>query len=214
MINALQKDVATESGVSESTIKNIERDEDVIAQGKTAEKLKRYFTLKGIELRTDGSVGPIGSKPVILKGHEGFSDFLDDVYETAVNVGSVENPCQIFLSNVLHSNWTKWMGPEKWKSHTSRMTRDKDLMDVRILVQEGDLNFPAQAYSKYKFMPKHKFRDKSFYSYHDRLAFLDFREDSVTVTIIRQLDFAEGYRNHFLDTWDYVAINPLGTTEN
>jgi hypothetical protein len=57
-------------------------------------------------------------------------------------------------------------------------------------------------------MPKELFNDKSFYSYHDRLAFINFKEDDVEITIIRQMAFAEGYRTLFQIAWDNFAITP------
>jgi hypothetical protein len=100
------------------------------------------------------------------------------------------------------------MGKDKWELHTQRMTEKKHLMDVRILVKEGDTHFPAAGYSRYKWIPATLFNDKSFYSYHDKLAFLNFKADDVQITIIQQAEFAEGYRNLFRATWERVAIDP------
>ena len=93
-------------------------------------------------------------------------------------------------------------------SPTKPMAENKDIMDVRIIVRENDWDFPASAYSQYKWVPAKMFNDKSFYSYHDKLAFLNFKGDDVEIMIIRHPDFAEGYRNLFRISWDQVATFP------
>ncbi len=143
-----------------------------------------------------------------LSGADGFSDFLDDVFQSAILNGTKENPTKIYLSNVVHENWIKWMGKDKWNNHTKRMTEHKDIMDVRIIVKEGDANFPANSYAQYKWFPAELFNDKSFYAYHDKLAFINFFEDDVHITIIQQPAFAEGYRTLFDIAWDKVAMTP------
>ncbi len=81
-------------------------------------------------------------------------------------------------------------------------------MDVRIIVKEGDYDLPAREYSEYRWIPEEIFSDNSFYSYHDRLAFLNFREDNVEIMIMRHEEFAQGYRNLFLIAWEKVARPP------
>lgn len=208
-----QKDVHAGTGISTNQISTFERGTAGLSTTNLT-KLENFYRSRGVDFLDNEGIrqSPQGSIRQ-LEGSSGFEAFLDDVYQTAITHGTKQNPCEVFLSNVVHENWIRWMGPEKWLNHTTRMTKDKNVMDVRIIVQEGDLNFPAQAYSKYKWMPKDRFKEKSFYSYHDKLAFLNFTEDNVKITIIRQIDFAEGYRNHFLDTWDYAARTSQGSSQ-
>jgi hypothetical protein len=100
------------------------------------------------------------------------------------------------------------MGPEKWKKHVERMIKIKDKFDIRIIVKENDEFFPASAYSKYRWFPASLFNDRTFYSYHEKLAFLNFREHDVDITIMRQPEFAAGYRTLFKIAWDHVAREP------
>lgn len=206
-LNESRDEFSKNSGISPLTIKAME-DETSNPSRITLDKLVRYAQRRGFVFKEDGSVTKDTSQLIILEGKDAMSDFLDDVYNTALKHGTPENPCQVFLSNVVHSNWTKSMGKERWANHVERMIRDQEVMDVRILVMEGDTNFPAQSYSRYKWVPKDRFRTKSFYSYHDRLAFLDFQANTTKIAIIKQADFAEGYRHHFLDTWDFAAKEP------
>ncbi len=159
-----------------------------------------FLGLEGIRFRT--------SYVQNFSGEKGFSDFLDDVFQTAIIHGTKQKPTKIYLSNVVHENWIKWMGKDRWANHTKRMTEHKDVMDVRIIVKEGDNNFPAAAYSQYKWFPEELFNDRSFYSYHDKLAFINFFEDDVQITVIQQAAFSEGYRTLFDIAWDKVAMSP------
>lgn len=205
LLNWSQPQLAQKCGIHVQTISNFEHETGTPTQ-RTLNKIVHILTLNGIEFIEDG-VREVRNL-TILTGTEGFQTFLDDVYQTALLNGTKNNPCKIYLSNVTHSNWIKWAGPEKWQQHVYRMTKDKDIMDVRIIVREKDYHFPADAYAQYKWFPKHLFNDKSFYAYHDKLAFLDFQPDSLQVTIIRHSEFAEGYRTLFGIAWDHVAKTP------
>ena len=202
-----QKDLADRCGLHVQTICMYETEQSTPTK-RTLAKITTAFENAGIEFLEGNGIRQKTNNILVLKGENAMSDFLDDVYLTAIKYGTKANPTEIYLSNVLHQNWIKWMGSERWKNHTDRMTQDKDIMDVRIIVKEGDYNFPASAYSKYKWIKKDFFNEKSFYSYHDRLAFLDFKENELTVSIMKNQDFAKGYRDLFLIAWNNVAIIP------
>lgn len=205
MLRWSQPDLAKRAGVTVDTITRLETGRSD-PQRETFEKIIRALELGGIEFIKNGIIR--ADTIVTLSGQQGFSDFLDDVYLTAIKHGTAEAPTEVFLSNVIHQNWIKWMGSEKWKDHTSRMIDAKDLMDVRIIVQDGDSFFPALDYAQYKWIQPNQFNDRSFYSYHDKLAFLNFKPNDVEITIMNQAEFAEGYRTLFRNTWDGVAYDP------
>ncbi len=207
ILNWSQQDLAQRTGISATSIGSIENGQTTPRES-TLSTIRKTLENSGIEFIGLEGVRVQTNYVQTLKGAEGFSTFLDDVYNTAVLHGTKQKPTDVFLSNVAHENWVKWMGPDRWENHTRRMTEHKDVMDVRIIVQENDWNFPAKAYSKYKWFPKGMFNDKSFYSYHDRLAFINFKNDDVEIIIIKQPAFAEGYRKLFLIAWDHYAIDP------
>lgn len=200
-----QRDLAKRAGVSPDTIRNIEVGKGQPKQ-ETIDKILKTFELAGFEVSEKG----IRAANAIthLKGGEGFWNFLNDVYSTIMQYGTSETPVQVFLSNVVHQNWIRSIGKEKWMIHTQRMIASKERMDVKILVKENDLHFPAQSYAQYKWVRKSGFNDRSFYSYYDKLAFLNFKSEDVEITIMRQAEFAEGYRTLFHNTWEYVAKTP------
>lgn len=202
-----QQDLAEHAGLSQTGIARIENGTNK-PNSKTLNKISTAFDRADIEFIGESGLRKRTGEVKTISGDDAMSEFLDDVYFTSVKYGTTENPTQVFLSNVVHQNWVDWMGDERWKEHTDRMTRDKDLMDVRIILKEGDKNFPASDYSRYKWMEERFFNEKSFYSYHDRLAFLDFRENELFITIIKNKDFAKGYRDLFQIAWNSIATNP------
>lgn len=207
ILNWSQGDLSDRTDISATSIGSIEngltqpRESTLAVIQKTFEEAGiEFLGLEGIRFRT--------SYVQNFSGSEGFSDFLDDVFQSAIINGTKAEPTKIYLSNVVHENWIKWMGKDRWANHTKRMTEHKDIMDVRIIVKEGDTNFPASSYAQYKWFPEDLFNDKSFYSYHDKLAFINFFEDDVQITVIQQAAFAEGYRTLFDIAWDKVAMSP------
>lgn len=207
LLNWSQPDLATRCGMHVQTISAFEQDTTTPSK-RTLKKITDVFITHGIEFTNSDGLRRKESPITVLHGSDGFESFLDDVYNTAIQYGTKHAPVEIFLSNVSHINWIKWMGDEKWANHVVRMTRDQSVMDVRIIVKEGDRNFPAKAYAKYKWVPAHMFNDKSFYSYHDKLAFLNFQKDDVEITIMQQGDFARGYRQLFMAMWNNIGKDP------
>ncbi len=208
LIGWSQGDLADHANLSQTGIARIENGTNK-PNSQTLAKICAAFDKVDIEFIDDSGVKKRTGEVRILKGENAMSDFLDDVYETAVRYGTKENPTDVFLSNVVHDNWVKWMGADKWEHHSVRMTRDRAVMDVRILVKEGDDDFPASAYSQYKWIPEEFFNDKSFYSYHDRLAFLNFKDDEIEIMLMKQADFSKGYRDLFSIAWKTIAKSPV-----
>lgn len=206
LLNLTQPELAKKSGVHIQTISHFEKNNGSPSQT-TIEKLTNALELSGVEFIKNG-VKEIDTLTK-LKNSDGFQTLLDDVFHTAHKYGTIKNPCKIYVSNAAHRNWIKWMGEEGWSAHVKRMFQIKDKMDIRIIVKENDTFFPASSYSNYRWFPEKLFNDRAFYSYHDKLAFLNFQQDSVDITIMRQAEFAEGYRKLFEIAWDTVAINPI-----
>ncbi|PCJ99132.1 MAG: hypothetical protein COA45_06735 [Zetaproteobacteria bacterium] len=207
LIGWSQGELADQAGLSQTGIARIENGTNQ-PNSTTIEKITNAFDRADVEFIAESGVKKRTGEVKILRGASGFSSFLDDVYETAVRYGTKEKPTSVFLSNVVHENWIKWMGDNKWKNHTDRMYKNRDIMDVRIITKEGDTNFPASSYSQYKWFPERLFNDKSFYSYHDRLAFLNFKDNDVEIIIMHHSDFADGYKNLFKIAWENIAITP------
>ena len=110
-----QSDLASHAGLSQTGIARIENGTNK-PNSSTIVKIRGAFDQGDIEFIGDSGVKKRTGEIKTLRGKDGFSFFLDDVYETALANGTVDNPCQVYLSNVVHENWTKWMGSDKWKS--------------------------------------------------------------------------------------------------
>lgn len=207
MLDVSQGHVADYLGIAANTLSKIESGQSDVSVSRNTE-IQRFYEREGIAFTDNDGVKWDKNEILVMEGSQGFSDFLDDVYQSIIDNGTVSNPLKVFLSNVAHENWIRWMGPDLWKKHTSRMTDKKNLMDIRIIVKEGDFNFPAKEYSSYKWFSKEFFNEQSFYSYHDRLVFLKFSKDNVEIMMIKNFDFAKGYRDLFSIAWDNFAIEP------
>ena len=214
MIDVSQGHVAEHLGIAANTLSKIESGQSDVSMSRMSE-IQRFYEREGIAFVENEGVKWNKNEILISEGSQGFSNFLDDVYNTAREVGTKEKPAEVFLSNVVHENWVRWMGEEQWQNHADRMIKDKEVMDVRIIVKENDWNFPAKDYSQYKWFPREFFNEQSFYSYHDRLVFLNFKNDNVEIMMIKNADFAIGYRTLFTIAWNNFAIEPkrLGVAE-
>lgn len=210
LLDLSQEDLAEKIGIARKTINRIENGQ---SPGSTAtmNKIKTYFENNGIEFTHGEGTRKYTGQVKVLKGNDGFSAFLDDVYSSAKEHGSRTKPFPIYVSNARHSNWIKWMGEDRWKAHVKRMINIRDQFDIRIITKEGDTYFPASDYSSYKWFPESLWNEQSFYSYGPKLAFLNFLKDEVKVMILEQKEFAEGYRVLFNIAWNRVAIDPPKT---
>ncbi len=202
-----QHDLAGLAGLSQTGIARIENGTNH-PNSKTMQKIEAAFDRADIEFIDTTGVKKRSGDIRTLRGEDAMSHFLDDVFDCILLHGKKDKPLDVFLSNVVHENWITWMGSERWNAHTARMQQNKQLMKVKILVKEGDYNFPASSYSTYKWMPEEYFNEKSFYSYHDRLALLNFQETNLEILIIKHQDFAKGYRDLFSIAWNNLAVTP------
>ena len=207
LIGWSQGELAKHSGLSQTGIARIENGTNH-PNSSTLGKIIKAFDARGVEFLGENGVKKRTNEIRKLRGKDAMSDFLDDVYQMILDTGTPEKPTQLFMYNVAQSNWTKWMGQERWNNHHKRMSARKECIDCRTILKEGDDYYPSAAWTEYKWFPKEIFSDKTFYSYGSKLAFLQFFEDDMEVMIMDNADFAEGYNNLFLIAWNSVAIVP------
>jgi hypothetical protein len=74
----------------------------------------------------------------------------------------------------------------------------------RIITGEGDTYLISSSFSQHRAIPAKIFNDQSIYAYGSKLAFVTFGED-VTVNILNNQEFCEGFRVLFNIAWDLVA---------
>lgn len=204
------REFASEAKIGPMTLSRILNSDESLKNMRphTRKCLEKCFALYDIEFTEENGVKKRTNQIRRLRGKDAMSDFLDDVYQMIVKTGTLEKPTQLFMYNVFQSYWTQWMGEKNWDNHHKRMSARRECIDCRTILKEGDYYFPSAAWTEYKWFPEDIFSDKTFYSYGSKLAFLQFFEDDIEITIMDNADFAEGYNNLFLIAWESVAIVP------
>ena len=119
ILNWSQQDLAQRTGISATSIGSIENGQTTPRES-TLSTIRKTLETAGIEFIGLEGVRVQTNYVQTLKGAEGFSAFLDDVYNTVILHGTKQKPTDVFLSNVAHENWVKWMGPDRWENHTRR----------------------------------------------------------------------------------------------
>ena len=196
-----QSDLAGHAGLSQTGIARIENGTNQ-PNSKTLKKIMAAFDFADIEFFGTTGLRERTGEVKVLRGQEGFLQFMDDVYNEISQKGG-----EICVYNVDEKNWFRWMGEDNYKRHAERMREIQKPYNFKILVEEGDDFFIANEFAEYRWFPKNLFRRQSFYAYGDKLAFIHFEDDDVTVQSFGQKAFSEGFKVLFNIAWDHVAIS-------
>lgn len=197
-----QHDLAEKAGLSQTGIARIENGTNQ-PNSKTLEKIHNAFDKAGIEFIGYTGVQKRTSEISVLSGQKGFREFMDDVYLTAKNEGG-----EFRLHNAKNSNWYKWLGQDWYKSHAERMA-GLDNINFKITAEEGDTDFIGSSFAEYKWWPQELFDERSFYVFGEKLAFLNFTDNDIEITVLHSPEFSKGFRILFDIAWDHVTRAPL-----
>lgn len=167
---------------------------------RTLQTITETFEQHGVEF-TDGGVRKIKSEILHFEGADGFRNFMNDVYEIAKSQGG-----EICLHNAKPANWIKWLGVEWNAMHTQRML-ELGKLNFKITAGHNDYQMIGK-HAEYRWLPQGMWNDQSFYAYGDRIALLNFEENSINIVVMRNKKFSDGFRKLFNVTWDNVAIVP------
>lgn len=202
-LDVSRNDVSAATGIGVQTLADLENGKTDSPRTSTLDTLKLYYEANGLEFSDDGGIRPRKVLVHQYQGAEGFRKFMDDVYETAKTQGG-----EICLHNAKPSNWLKWLGAEWNTMHTNRMLGIKDkLTSFKITAGHDDYQMIGK-HAEYRWLPKEMWNDQSFYAYGDRIALLNFEEDSVNIVVMYNRKFADGFRSLFDVTWENVTIIP------
>ena len=192
-----QVDLAKAAGVAKRTIYELERN-NLDPQVTTFNKIKKALENAGIEFLEYNGVRerPKGIVDT-LRGADGFDAFKTDVRNTALAGGKGHDIC---ISNVNEELFQKWSGKKNSRQHRAVMKTIHDL-SCRILTREGDKNFIASAYAKYRWLPETLYDDIPIYIYGDKTALISYQEDDVIVFVIEHKQVTEFYRKNFERMW-------------
>lgn len=196
------KELAQKVELSDSSISKIENGDN--RSSKTLEKIELVFALAGIEFIEGEGVRRRQAKVRTLEGQIGYWEFYDDVYETVKRQGG-----EILVSNVDETLFSKWLG-DRGLVHKTRMynlSKERSF-SLKILVQEGDVNFTVPEYAQYRWTPKDRFSEIPFYVYGGKLAILLFEDENVSVFIVENAKIAQAYKTQFQVMWDQAIIIP------
>jgi len=159
------------------------------------------FQSAGVELSEDGGVRPRQSKVSIYRDHDGFCAFFDDIYEVA----KTRDMPDICITNVNEAEYDRWLGAYE-PIHAKRMTQLKT--KLRVLMKKHDLHLTSTAYCEYRWVPEEQFADVSLYIYGDKVAFIEFQERNVTVTVVDSKAVTDCLRKMFELSWANASGSP------
>lgn len=197
-----QSDLAEHSGLSQTGIARIENGTNQ-PNSRTLTKIQEAFDKADIEFLGTSGLRKKSGEIKVLRGQEGFRKFMDDVYEVAKTTGG-----EICLHNAKPENWYKWLGEDWFKMHSQRMAKLGNKINFKITAEEGNTLFISSEFAEYRWFPLELFHEHCIYAYGNKLAFLNFSEDTVLIRILEDKAFAEGFRILFNIAWDGVAIVP------
>ncbi|NCC61323.1 MAG: hypothetical protein EOM12_10375 [Verrucomicrobiae bacterium] len=190
-----RSDMAASLGINKSTLNAYFTGQSSIPSGKL-EIIQKWLENSGIVFIDDEGVKLNKSEIVKYEGETGFRAFMDDVYETIK-----ATPGEYYVSNVNEQNWLRWLGEEDALRRRKRTTALKGV-HARILVKENDTLLTATDYAEYRHVPDTMFMENlSHYIYGDKLALIEFKEDTVSVLVLHNADFAKAQKIWFETIW-------------
>lgn len=202
LLDLSQGQVAEAIGLSTNGFSNIETGHSQPPASRV-ERIKIFYESRGIEFIPGDGVRKRIAQIIEYKGAEGFSAFMDDVYNTVKGNGGL-----VCVHNVRPDNWMKWLGNDFFLFHTDRMQKIEKEYKVKITIKQNDHNFLGSKHAEYRWMPERMWNDQSFYSYGDKLALMIFQPDEVHIRVICSKEFAEGFRSLFNLAWENIPSIP------
>lgn len=200
--NWSQTELAENTGLAVPTIANIESGKQKPST-KTIDKIVQCFETVGVNFIADRGVRKSRTDVQHYFDKKGFIDFLDDLYKVASMEGG-----EIFLFNASPKNWLQWIGDWFYDVHNPRMIEIKDKLDYRLICKEGVTDFISSGFGTYRWIPKALFNeDAAFYVYGGNVAFINFQNNSVSITAIHQPQVALAMRIMFQSAWDNLTID-------
>lgn len=194
--------LAEKCGLHVQTISNFEKEAKTPSK-RTLETIARTFHIEGIVLLEDDGVQRKANRVVTYFGEEGFKSFMDDLYESARTAGG-----EICLFNAKPSNWIKWLEDFWLEKHVVRMEKILHKIDYKIIIKQNDYNFISNRFAEYRWIPDKIWHEHSFYTYGDKVAFLNFEGNNVEIYVIRQKKLTQTMRFFFNMMWEQFTIIP------
>ena len=196
--------LAEKTGLTRQTVSRIESDV-VQPQENTLMRIMLAFSENGIEFTDNSGVRLKPQSVEVLSDTAGFARFYDFVYEEVRRDGGM-----ICVSGVDEKLFSKYrLNPEMHRERMRALCKERNDIQMRILVEEGDFNFVASTYASYRWQPRSHFSKAAFYVFGSSLALISFdHQPPPLIILIKSAAFAEAYRNSFDIAWDNAIIPP------
>jgi DNA-binding XRE family transcriptional regulator len=196
-----QDQVAEEIGITKKTLSNAENGTNKLSSD-NLDKLKFFFTTRGLEFTDFNGVRETPTGLRTFKGKSGFQEFYEDQYKTFKAEGG-----DIWLYNGVSKLIIDALGMDYVEMHKARMSKIKNKINYRVIVEEGDATFFGSDYAHYRWLPKEQFNDKTIFVYGSKVGLVNF-DDDITVVLIEQKEFADTLRRLMENMWDMNAKEP------
>jgi transcriptional regulator with XRE-family HTH domain len=197
-----QSDLSKRTGISTTSIGAIENAQTT-PRASTLETIRSVFEKNGIEFLGLDGVRVAKNYIEFYEGPEKFKEFMDSLYEHAKAVGG-----EYVLFNAYPPHWHKWLGKDWFDMHSKRMSELGNKINFKITTIENTNVLISKDFAEYRWVPKELFNDRAVYAYGDKVAFVNFEEKSVSVTVLTQPHFADAFKALFNVAWDNVAKLP------
>lgn len=204
LADVTQDDLFKKTGISRSTISKIVRGVGR-PQEDTLSILQKTLEAKNIEF-----IGSVGVKLAeqslkTLIGDEGLRQFFNGVHEYASQNGGT-----IMMFGIDETTFIEKIGNDFSQDYLKRMTevsRKRSNLEVLAIICEGDTNFCASAYNKYRWISKDMFQAVPFYIYGETLAIMDFdTTPAPTIILIKSRAITNAYRKQFQGFWQMARV--------
>ena len=204
MIDVPQGHVAEHLGIAANTLSKIESGQSDVSMSRMSE-IQRFYEREGIAFVENEGVQRSVEKIEEYRGVDGLTILMNDTYKVASTTGG-----EICLYNAKPENWLKYLSVDWFKMHTKRMAAVKNNFNMRIFAEDGNKKLISSFYAVHRWFPSdlNVNENQCLYIYGDKLGFLDFSEDDVKVTILRNKEFAVGVKALFDVAWEHVGIMP------
>jgi transcriptional regulator with XRE-family HTH domain len=203
ILDISQGEAAKLLGIAPNTLSKIESGQ-ADPPASRIDEIQKIYEAQGIEFTEGDGARRRQSYVHRYSGVEGFRAFMDDVYETSKKYGG-----ELCLFNTQPSLWLKYLGREWYSMHTERMGKIEPRLRVRIAIREGDDSFIFPI-AEYRWIPKDKWKDKTFYAYGPKLGLLNFKGDEdIEILVINESEFADSFRVLYEMAWQNETTKPL-----
>ncbi len=200
LLDVSREDVEAATCIAKQTLLRIENNA-VKPRDETLRLLVAYFEGLGIEFQKNDGVSRRETNIRRFSGPYAITDLLEDVYETVKEGGNI---CVSSCDEDMVEKFYTVRG----ERHSVRMARVADKVTCKVLLKEGDHNYPYTTYVEYRWLPKEHFKPNTFYLYNNKLGLIEYKGSICEVTIIESEQMATAFRDFFEIVWEQCNPPP------